>query len=266
MLPRGPALELDRVHIAFRRFGTGPDLLLIMGQHGTMTWWDPQLLTDLATQFRVTVFDLPGVGYSQALHSPPTVGSYADATAGLIDALGLDEPVVLGWGLGGQVALSLVERHPNLVSRLVIVDSGVTSRGGTIESRAATRLLAQPTVTTAELSQLFFPVTSDSDRKGWLARIAELPPDDIVATAIAGEAKAEADEAARSDVAALLPAVGVTVLVVVGADDSLFPKAESAALVAGLPAAKLLVLPGGYASLVSDETQFTSALFAFALR
>jgi pimeloyl-ACP methyl ester carboxylesterase len=264
-LPPGPELALDRLRLAFRRFGTGPDLLLIMGQHGTMTWWDPQLLTDLAMQFRVTVFDLPGVGYSQALHAPPTVGSYADATAGLIDALGLDQPVVLGWGLGGQVALSLVERHPSLVSRLVLVDTGVTSRAGTIQSPSASRLFAQPTATTSELSQILFSSTADADRRGWLARIAELPPDDIVATAIAGEARAEAEEAKDGDVAKLLPSVGVTTLVVVGADDAVFPESESTALVAGLPAAKLLVLQGGYASLVDDEARFVTALTDFAL-
>lgn len=88
--------------IAFRRFGAGPDLLLVMGQDGSMAWWEPNLLSILAQHYRVTVFDLPGVGYSAPALAPVSLDWLADETAGLIEALGLIEPNVLGWGLGGR--------------------------------------------------------------------------------------------------------------------------------------------------------------------
>ena len=69
--PTGFGQSLPSTLVAYRQFGSGPNLLVVMGQHGTMTWWDPQLLSQLASQFTVTIFDLPGVGYSQSLAAPP---------------------------------------------------------------------------------------------------------------------------------------------------------------------------------------------------
>ncbi len=51
----------------------------------------------------------------------------ADMTAGLSLTVGLSDPIVLGWGMGGQIALSLAERHPGLIASLILVD---TSAGG----------------------------------------------------------------------------------------------------------------------------------------
>ena len=59
------------VPIAYQSFGSGPDLLLIVGQDGTLSWWDPALLKDLSSHYSVTVFDLPAAGYSGAATRPP---------------------------------------------------------------------------------------------------------------------------------------------------------------------------------------------------
>ena len=56
------AAWLKMVPIAYQTLGSGPDLLLIAGQDATMSWWDPSLLSDLSSHFRVTLFDLPGAG------------------------------------------------------------------------------------------------------------------------------------------------------------------------------------------------------------
>ena len=118
----------DTVLVAYRQFGSGPDLLLISGEHSTMTSWDPKFLLDLAAHFTVTEFDFPDVGYSAPDRRYTSVAALADDAAGLIWALGLGRPTVLGWGLGGEVALSLVERHPGLIWRLVLADA--TPGGG----------------------------------------------------------------------------------------------------------------------------------------
>ena len=66
---------LPSIQIAYRQFGSGPNLLLVMGQRGTMTWWDPQFLSALSSKYSVTIFDLPGVGYSQPAPAPPTLST-----------------------------------------------------------------------------------------------------------------------------------------------------------------------------------------------
>ena len=126
-ISEGSAAWLRMVPVAYRSFGSGPDLLLISGQDGTLTWWGQTLLSDLSGHYRVTVFDLPGAGYSASPTAPLSVAWLADMTAGFALTVGLSDPIVLGWGLGGQVALCLAERHPGFASSLVLVD---TSAGG----------------------------------------------------------------------------------------------------------------------------------------
>lgn len=252
------------VETAFRQFGSGPDLLLVAGEHASMTWWDPQLLEDLAQHYTVTVFDLPGTGFSGPAPGATSVEAVADLTAGLAAALGLKAPIVLGWGLGGEIALSMTERHPGLVSRLVLVD---TSAGGPSAVRPVASVaaeLASATATRVELASLLFPPTLIASITGWLARVAELPPDDLVAAAIAEEAALQASAWSDPSIADGLSRLRVPSLVVLGSLDEVFPPVDSTALAAALHGSRQVVLPGaGYAGIFQDEPQFVAALERF---
>ncbi len=135
------------VPIAYRSFGSGPDLLLISGQDGTLSWWGQALLSDLSGHYRVTVFDLPGVGYSGAPRPRLSLAWLADMTAGFALTIGLSDPIVLGWGLGGQIALSLAERHPGFASSLILVDTSAGGPGAVAPSKSVMRLLARSNAT-----------------------------------------------------------------------------------------------------------------------
>jgi pimeloyl-ACP methyl ester carboxylesterase len=83
--------------------------------------WTNQL-QGLAPALAVMAIDLPGHGESDPA-SEATVESYADAAAGLLDALGAGPVVVAGHSLGGAVAVALAARHPELVKALVLISS-----------------------------------------------------------------------------------------------------------------------------------------------
>jgi pimeloyl-[acyl-carrier protein] methyl ester esterase len=102
------------LHVEFR--GSGPDLVLLHGWalHGGM--WGPWL-DGLARQARLHLVDLPGHGRS-------------DWPAGARDLAGLARAVfpavprgaaVLGWSLGGMVALELARQHPRHLRALLLV-------------------------------------------------------------------------------------------------------------------------------------------------
>ncbi len=57
------------------------------------------------------------------------VAGYADSTVDLIDALGLEQPDVLGWSLGGDIALSIAVNYADMVNRVVVAD---TTSGGVL--------------------------------------------------------------------------------------------------------------------------------------
>lgn len=57
-------VPIDDIEIAYKEFGDGPPLVLIMGYAGTMDMWDVPVLQGLARDYRVVVFDNRGMGLS----------------------------------------------------------------------------------------------------------------------------------------------------------------------------------------------------------
>jgi pimeloyl-ACP methyl ester carboxylesterase len=81
---------------------------------------------DLSDEFRVVCPDLPGHGDSE---KPPLsrfdyrVETFADALVQLYGALSIRRAAIIGHGLGGSIAIDLAARHPELVTRLVLIDA-----------------------------------------------------------------------------------------------------------------------------------------------
>lgn len=105
-----------------------PVLVLVHGTGQNAHTWDTVAL-DLGVP--LVAVDLPGHGHSDwrddATYAVP---SLADDLAVAVSALAPSAALVVGMSLGGLVCLSLADRHPALVRRLVLVDvtPGVTSR------------------------------------------------------------------------------------------------------------------------------------------
>lgn len=257
-------LQTRAVVLAYRQFGSGPDLLLISGEHATMTSWDPQFLLDLAAHFTVTEFDFPDVGYSAPDARYTSVAALADYTAGLIWALGLSRPVVLGWGFGGEVALSLVERHPGLIWRLVLAEATPGGPSATQPSRAVEAKLASPLETPTELSYVEFPSGAETARATWLTDASKVTEDVMTAAAVVHEAEV-VENGYRSDtVTQRLGSVGIPVLIFQGGRDGIVPQENAYLLDVLLPHARLVVFPqAGYASLFEEARTVASDLQSF---
>jgi len=265
-ITEGSAAWLKMVPIAYRSFGSGPDLLLISGQDGTLSWWGQTLLSDLSGHYRVTVFDLPGAGYSASPTAPLSVAWLADMTAGFALTVGLSDPTVLGWGLGGQVALSLAERHPGFASSLVLVDTSAGGPKAVEPSVDVARLLAEPAATPIALSAVLFPPTAAGllDRTAWASSLFSAPPDWMTAKAVKAESALQAAAWKARSVSARLSRITIPALVITGADDVVFPPVNASRLAAALPHATQVSFPGtGYGAIVQDEPAFVSAIEGF---
>lgn len=264
----GSAAWLKMVPIAYRSFGSGPDLLLISGQDGTLSWWGQTLLSDLSGHYRVTVFDLPGAGYSGSATARLSLAWLADMTAGFSLTVGLVDPIVVGWGLGGQVALSLVERHPGLASGLVLVDTAAGGRDAVVPSPDVVRLLSEPSATPLALSTVLFPPTLAglAERLSWPATLFGGPPDWMTAQSVEAEAALQATVWKTASLRAELAKFTIPTLVVCGADDVVFPPSNSASLASEIPHATLVSFPdAGYGAIIQDEPQFVAAVERFTL-
>jgi len=226
--------------------------------------WDPMFVDDLARHHRVVVFDNAGVGQTQALATPLTIGAMADQSSALIDMLGLGRPDVLGWSMGGMIAQALAVRHPGQVRRLVLAATQAGTGRATPPPTAAGHALVSGSPTAA-LATLFPPDQTAAERI-YVAGILHYPARATVsrATKIEQSGAIEgwltgADPAGREVARAVAPA-----LVADGTVDALDPVANDHQLAGLLRRAQLVLYPdAGHAFLFQDAATFVPRVDSF---
>ncbi|HEV2582774.1 MAG TPA: alpha/beta hydrolase, partial [Ktedonobacteraceae bacterium] len=85
----------------------------------------------LAECYTVVAFDNRGVGQSDKPDIPYTIEMMAEDTAGLLNALGVEQAHLLGTSMGGRIAVALALQHPRLVKSLILVSTMMKSLKGT---------------------------------------------------------------------------------------------------------------------------------------
>jgi pimeloyl-ACP methyl ester carboxylesterase len=103
--------------------GEGPPLLLLNGWTASGIMWPSTWLARLERRFRVIRPDNRGSGWSLNAPSPFTIADMADDGAAVLRACGARTATVAGLSMGGMIAQELAVRHPDRVTRLVIMGS-----------------------------------------------------------------------------------------------------------------------------------------------
>ena len=116
-------IDTGELTLAYEDTGRGPPVLLIHGYPMGRRMWRPQLEA-LIGNMRIIAPDLRGHGDSDAAPGPYTVDLHADDCIDLLDALEVDEPVVVcGLSMGGYIALALQRAYPERIAGLVLVST-----------------------------------------------------------------------------------------------------------------------------------------------
>lgn len=129
--PVGQLLDIDGITVHAKVQGTGPDLVLIHGASGNLREFTFDIAEELATRYRVIMFDRPGLGWTDDLpkhrgawnKSAPSPQEQAALLQKAADQLGAVNPVVMGHSYGGAVALSWGLARPEQTSALVLVSA-----------------------------------------------------------------------------------------------------------------------------------------------
>jgi pimeloyl-ACP methyl ester carboxylesterase len=109
--------------------GAGRPLVLLHGGLTTIELSFGAVLPELAAGRQVIATELQGHGRTADIDRDITVPGLAGDVAGLLDHLGLDRADVLGFSLGGGVALQLALDHPDRVGRIILASVGYAPGG-----------------------------------------------------------------------------------------------------------------------------------------
>lgn len=119
----GTPIDVNGVRLNVDIAGDGEPVVLLHGFTFDLRMWDAQI-APLAARHRVLRYDLRGYGLS-TLPQPGVLYSHADDLAALVARVGASRPHLVGFGLGGRVALDFALAYPGRAQSIVLVEGVV---------------------------------------------------------------------------------------------------------------------------------------------
>lgn len=119
----GEARSADGTAISYESRGSGdPALVLVHGWTNTRAIWGVHPAA-LSRSYRVVTLDLAGHGQSGAGRTEWTMDAFGEDVVAVVEELGLDRVVLVGFSMGGAVVLEAAQQMPERVAGVVLVDS-----------------------------------------------------------------------------------------------------------------------------------------------
>ena len=237
----GHYANVNGLRLYYEIHGTGKPLILLHGGLGALEMFGPNLAA-LGEGREIIAVDLQGHGRTADIDRPLSVDLMADDIAALIRHLKLERPDIMGFSLGGGVALQTAIRHPDVVGKLVIVSTPFRRNGFYPD------ILAQQAQVSAEVAEAM----KQTPMYQLYASIAPRPQDFPRLLGKIGEAMKKDFDFSRE-----IPGIKARTLVV-AADADIFPPAHAVELFgllgggqrdggwdgSGQPKSRLAILPG----------------------
>ncbi len=235
-------MTVNGVSLAVEVRGNGPAVLLIHGYPLDRTLWAPQLAG--VEGHRLIAPDLRGLGLSDAPDLGYSMPTYADDLAALLEALQVDEVVLVGLSMGGYVAFEFLRRHRARVRALVLFDTRADAdqpevRRARDQQASLAREQGAAAVAAHLLPRMLAPGAAQS-----MPHVVERVRGMMLAAPVAGMAGALAAMRDRGDSTALLATLDdLPTMIVVGEEDTMTPVELARSMASAVPGARLEVVP-----------------------
>ncbi|MGB3344094.1 MAG: alpha/beta hydrolase [Aequorivita sp.] len=108
--------------IFYETYGEGPAMLLVHGFLESSNMWKP-FLEELSKKNIVVMLDLPGHGSSDVLAETHSMELMAETIHALLEYLNIETITLVGHSMGGYISLAFVEKYPEKVEKLVLINS-----------------------------------------------------------------------------------------------------------------------------------------------
>ena len=263
-----PFAEINETSLFYEDTGPGSTNETIVFSHGLL--WGTEMfaaqIAALRDRYRCIAWDHRGQGQSaqEWRHCIDMELLTQDAGA-LLDHLGVKSAVFVGLSMGGFVGMRLAARRPDLVSRLVLIETSIEREPAknvpryrllnTIFRRLGPRLVAK------QVGQVMLgkTVLADASRKtevdGWIKLMTRRRDVWKAVNGVIDRAPMSADELAK---------IRVPTLVVVGDEDLATPRDKAERMTAAIAGARLEIVPrAGHSSTVEEPASVTRIIEAF---
>jgi pimeloyl-ACP methyl ester carboxylesterase len=121
---QGHYADVNGIHLYYEIHGSGKPLVLLHGGLFSSSMFGPTIPA-LAAGHKVIAVDLQGHGHTADIDRPLSVEAMGDDIAALLQYLKIPKADIMGYSLGGGVALQVAIRHPELVNKLVLVSTPI---------------------------------------------------------------------------------------------------------------------------------------------
>jgi pimeloyl-ACP methyl ester carboxylesterase len=258
-------VTVGNIILSFEDTG-GIPVLFVHGFPLDHTMWQAQL-TGLEVPNRLIAPDLRGFGKSSAPQSPYncySMDAYAWDLRNLMDALKLQQVVMVGLSMGGYITFAFHRLFPDRLKGIVLVDTRAGAdtqekRDKRMADIAKARSDGVKAIANGMLPKLFSPHT----RKNNPALVGKVR-DMMARQPLEGVAGALQAMAYRPDSTPGLPSISVPTLVVVGADDELTPVRDAMEMAENIPNSRLVTIPkAGHLAPMERPDRFNRALRGF---
>lgn len=241
-----PSVRVGDINMYYETYGEGEPLLLITGLSADLTGWILQIV-EFSKEYHVIAFDNRGSGRTDAPDIPYSIEMMADDTAGLLDALNIDQVHILGLSMGGCISQEFALKYPQRVKGLILAATLGRPYPRSFHALKTISMIAHEGVSRENQirMQLFWLFTD---------KFFEVPENiELVFEGMMANPYSEPLYAYERKLAAVsefdtrdrLDQIKAPTLVLVGREDILTPVHLSEELVAGLPGAELVILDGG---------------------
>lgn len=221
--------------------GEGPAVLCIHGLGGSSNTWTP-LMSALAGH-RVIRMDLPGSARSALGSVPLSIARYVEAVHQVLQALKVDQSIVLAHSMGTIVAQHYAVAHPARIKALALfgplVEPPEPGRAG---ARARAALARQGTVAMQEIADTIVGAATSKETRAGNPLAVALVRESIMRQP--AEGYAQSCEALADAQGAPLEKIAVPVLLVTGDQDGVAPINAVQAMASRIANSKMVVFEG----------------------
>ncbi|MFA3900079.1 alpha/beta fold hydrolase [Rhodococcus sp. 5A-K4] len=259
-----PQLNTPSGSIGYTDTGQGPVIMFVHGFLFDKSMWTPQVRYFTDHGYRTVCVDLLGFGESTALSDTTPVEAHTVGLLAVLDALQVAQVTLVGYSMGGQVALDFADAHPGRINALILSDTFAhLDTDAVISSRFALADRLEREGTDA-YSEEFLPHVLSPRTVRELPGVANHARRMMVNAHPAGAAAALRGRAQRRDYTATATALAVPALVIAGSEDSFDRGVLAADLAASICEAQLhIVAHAGHTPSMEQPGAFNQALHQF---